>query len=158
MSHKKQFAVAALCKRRSLLGLFLGGLLLTGCNSFGPANYVTPSVTGRVLAADTQQPLAGVTVSRVVAGQGVTTGAPAYGAELLSQGRPEITDAEGIFVLSGREYITLFRHAGWSSVRLTFQAPGYATFQTNYTAASFTNQTASDASVINVGEVLLKRR
>jgi hypothetical protein len=134
--------------------LLLGLLLAAGCNSFGPSECITPQVTGRVLAADTRQPLAGVQVSRVVPGQ--NPGTPAKGAQLLQSGRPETTAEDGCFILPGEAYVTLFRHSSWWSLRLAFQAPGYAPFQTNYSAASFTNQTAAGAPMINLGNVLLK--
>ena len=136
-------------------GLLFALLLVAGCKSFGPSECVTPSVTGRVLAADTQQPLAGVRVSRVVPGE--NPGAPAKGAQLQQQGRPETTAADGVFTLARQSYVTLFRHSQWWSMRLAYQAPGYVSFQTNYWATSFTNKTAVGDSTINVGNVLLKR-
>ena len=136
-------------------GLLPALLLVAGCKSFGPSECVTPSVTGRVLAADTQQPLAGVRVSRVVPGE--NPGAPAKGAQLQQQGRPETTAADGVFTLARQSYVTLFRHSQWWSMRLAYQAPGYVSFQTNYWATSFTNKTAVGDSTINVGNVLLKR-
>jgi hypothetical protein len=136
-------------------GILLPGLLLAaGCTSFGPSECVTPAVTGRVLAADTRQPLAGVQVSRVVPGQ--NPGTPVKGAQLQQQGRPETTAEDGCFILPGQSYVTLFRHSSWWSMRLAFQAPGCVSFQTNYSATSFTNQTAAGASIINIGNVLLK--
>lgn len=142
--------------RSSLVGGLFALLLATGCNSIGPAESVTPSLTGRVLAADTRQPLAGVQVSRVVPGQ--NPGTPAKGAQRLQQGRPEFTGADGVFEMSGESYITLFRHGNGWSVRLAFQAPGYLSCQTNYSAASFTNQTAADAALVNVGNICLQPR
>ena len=136
-------------------GLLLPGLLLVaGCSAFGPSECVTPQVTGRVLAADTRQPLAGVQVSRVVPGQ--NPGPPAKGAQLLQSGRPETTAEDGCFILPGEAFVTLFRHSSWWSLRLAFQSPGYVSFQTNYSAASFTNQSDAGASIINIGNVLLK--
>ena len=134
--------------------LLLGLLLAAGCTSFGPSECVTPQVTGRVLAADTRQPLAGVRVRRVVPGQ--NPGTPAKGAQLLQSGRPETTAEDGCFILPEQSYVTLFRHSQWWSVRLAFATPGYVSFQTNYSAASFTNQIAAGASIINIGNVLLK--
>lgn len=148
----ESFAAKFLFRSRPA-GLLLIGLVAAGCNSFGPSQTATPSLTGRVLGADTQQPLAGVTVSRGSSGQGVST--PAKGAQLLADGRPEITGADGVFVLPGQSYVTLFRHASWWSVRLAFQAPGYVAWQTNYSASTFTNELAAGATTINVGNVSL---
>lgn len=136
-------------------GILLPGLLLVvGCNSFGPSECVTPQVTGRVLAADTRQPLAGVQVSRAMPGQ--NPGTPVKGAQLQQQGRLEITDANGCFTLPSQSCVTLFHHSQWWSVRLAFQAPGHVPFQTNYSAASFTNRADGDASKIDLGNVFLK--
>ncbi len=151
---KKPSAAVTAPLRLGLAMIGITALAGSGCKNFGPSETFTPSVAGRVLAADTQQPLAGVQVSRVVPGQNPAT--PVKGAQLLQQARPEMTGADGAFVLSGREYITLFPHASWWSVRLAFQASGYVSFQTNYLATAFTNQTAADPAHINVGEVFLK--
>ena len=151
---KARSAAATVPRRLGLAIIFLSALAGAGCKNFGPSETLTPSVTGRVLAADTQQPLAGVQVSRVVPGQNPAT--PAKGAQLLQQTRPAVTGTDGAFVLTGREYLTLFARASWWSVRLAFQAPGYVPLQTNYTAAGFPNQTAADPARINVGDVFLK--
>lgn len=92
---------------------------------------------------------------RVMPGQG---GAPLHGAELMQQGLPEYTDVTGHFVVAGSDYFTLFHRTSWGAVRLSFQAPGYYPLTTNFTALSFTNQAATGAPVVDVGEVLLKSR
>jgi hypothetical protein len=135
-------------------GLLLGLLLVAGCKSFGPSECVTPPVTGRVLAADTRRPLAGVRISRVLPGE--NPGTPAKGAQLQQQGRPETTAEDGCFIMPGQSCVTLFRHFRWWSVRLAFQAPGYVPFETNYSASIFTNQAAAGAPIINIGNVPLK--
>ena len=137
-------------------GLLFVLLALTGCQSIGPSSCSTPEVTGRVLAADTQQPLAGVKVIRVMPGQSAATSTPVCGAQLLQQGQPEMTGADGRFVVPGRQYVTLFRHASWWSVRLAFQAPGYALFQTNFSTADITNQPDDGAPAVNAGDIVLK--
>jgi hypothetical protein len=136
------------------LSLLLAALVVAGCKSFGPGNFTTPTVTGRVLAADTRQPLAGVKVIRVVPGQGVNTGTPAHGAQLLQQGPPETTGADGSFVIAGQSYVTLFRHASWWSVKLAFQSPGYDLLQTNFSTANVTNDDGTP--VVNAGDILLQ--
>jgi hypothetical protein len=137
-----------------VLTMLLFVLTLMGCDSIGPAESTTQSVTGRVLAADTLQPLAGVTVSRVVPGQNI--GTPDKGAQLLQQGRPEITGADGVFEVPGESSVTLFRRSdGWSA-RLMFRAPGYVSWQTNFSADTLTNQTDAGTTVVNVGNVLLR--
>jgi len=136
---------------QTFLLALVGALLLTGCHAFNPGNEITPTVTGQVRAADTLQPLAGVTVSR----GGPDSGAPTKGGQRLKQGRPEITGADGVFRLAGRADITCFRHARTGTGRLAFQAPGYALWQTNFATADFTNRSRDDLPVIEAGTVLL---
>ena len=133
----------------------MAGLMLAGCKVFDPSSAATPQITGQVLAADTRQPLTGVKVMRVLPGQG---SAPLHGAELMQQGMPEHTDAVGHFSVAGSDYFTLFHRTSWGAVRLSFQASGYYLLTTNFTALSFTNQAATGAPVVDVGEVLLKSR
>jgi len=142
--------------RLELFILLLGLLGVAGCNSFGLTNGVTPQVTGRVLAADTHQPIAGVKVIRILPGQPAVGSSPANGAQRLRQGRPETTGADGNFTLSGQEYITFFRHASWWSVKLAFQAPGYTLLQTNFSAADVTNTSDTGAPAVNTGDIFLK--
>ena len=146
-------ATAGISFRPALAGCLFALLLAAGCSSIGPSENVTPSLTGRVLAAETRLPLRGVTVTRVTPGQ--SAGAPTKGGQLLVEGRPEITGADGVFVVPGQSYAKLFLHASGWSVRLAFQAPGYVSWRTNFTSASFTNQAATGAGTVGVGEVLL---
>ncbi len=143
-------------KRAGLIGLFLSLLGLVGCQSFGPSSCVQPEINGRVVAADTHQPLAGVRVIRVVPGQAANAGAPAKGAQMLQQDRPETTGADGSFLVPGQQYMTLFRRSTWWSVRLSFQAPGYITCQTNFSTGSFTNLPDGSDPVLNAGDILLQ--
>ena len=136
-----------------LLMLALAGLF-TGCGSVGVFHAVTPTVSGRVLAADTRQPLAGVQIIRVLPGQGVGGSRPAKGAELLQAGRPIYTDAAGNFVLAGKTNLTWWRPAGAGAVRLAWLAPGYVTGQTNLISPK-TGASAAGAE-ISTGDILLK--
>jgi len=142
--------------RISLAGWLLVLLVSSGCRSIGFSDYVTPAISGRVLAADTGKPLAGVKVLRLQPGQSANAGSPAKGAELLQQPRPEITGADGDFVSSGSEYISFFNRPGRWSARLTFQAAGYATWQTNYTAADVATNSLPDKPLVLAGDVFLK--
>ena len=53
--------------KTALLLLFV--MALAGCQSGKFSHYISPRVTGRVLAADTQQPFAGATIRRVAPAQ-----------------------------------------------------------------------------------------
>ena len=143
-----------------MAGLAVLGLLavvLAGCNTvMGPGTHATPLVSGRVLAADTRQPLAGVKVLRAGAGQATDTIDQPKGAQLLQQARPVMTNTNGDFVFPSESYITLFRRATWCSLRLSFQAAHFATLQTNFTTAQATNSLPDGTPVVDAGEILLK--
>jgi len=132
-------------------------LLESGCQSGKVTHYTSPQVTGRVLAADTRQPLAGVRVRRATSYQ-VTddVSGPVHGGQQMREPAPVLTDAEGRFVLDSRSVFALFRRPGWSSVSVVYSHSGYESFQTNYTGITVTNRTASGAPVIHVGDVLLQ--
>jgi len=139
-----------------LAGVIVAALGAAGCGSVGLSNYTTPPVAGRVLAEDTRQPLAGVKVIRLQPGQSAEAGSPANGAQLLLQGRPELTGADGSFVLPGRDYVSFIKHSGRWSVRLAFQAAHYATLQTNYTESDITTNSPLAVPEVKAGDILLK--
>jgi len=140
--------------RRVALVLF--AMALAGCQSGKYSNYVSPRVTGRVLAADTRHPLEGAAVRRVVpmASDGEDT--PPKGGELMMQPGAVRTDADGRFVLEANRAVTLFRHSGWQSVTVSFDCTGYETLQTNYTAAGIKTRTPEGVPWVNAGDVLLQ--
>ena len=129
-------------------------LIGSGCQSVGFFDRAMPKISGRVLAGDTGRPLAGVTVLRLQPGQ--IAGNPAKGAELLLRGRPEITGADGCFVMAGREYVSFFNRAGGWSVRLAFQAEHYAPFTTNYTMTGSASNSLPGEPLVQAGDILMK--
>jgi hypothetical protein len=135
--------------------LFLLAASLAGCESGGVTHYVSPEVTGRVLAADTHQPLAGATVERSGSDQGYGPFGPPKGGQLLIETSGVRTDADGRFVLQSKSVFALFRSPGWWSVPVTFSYSGYETFSTNYTGANATTNAANGAPVVDTGDVLL---
>lgn len=135
--------------------LLLAGLALTGCQprSFGP--YVSPRVTGRVLAADTHQ---GLPDAKVVRGKPEPLAEfPPKGAELLLRKGDILTDRDGGFIVPSERVLTLFRWGGWNSVRLSVEHSGYLRFQTNY---SITNLTVTESlggePTLKTGDILLR--
>jgi hypothetical protein len=136
--------------------LLVSALLLNGCHSIGFSDYVTPTISGRVLSADTGKPLSGVKVLRLNPGQSANAGSPAKGAELLQLPRPEITGADGVFVLAGSEYFTFFNRSDRWSARVAFQAAGFATLQTNYTSANIMTNSPTPVPTVCAGDVFLK--
>jgi hypothetical protein len=130
-------------------------MMLTGCQSGGIIHYTAPEVTGRVLAADTRQPIANVRIQRA----GSTDNDPLYplkGGQQLIQPAPVLTDGDGRFVLAGKSVLTLFRSPGWWTVPVTFQHSGYEGFQTNYGLSNVTGHAPDGAPVVDAGDVLLQ--
>jgi hypothetical protein len=141
------------------LGILLFLLVaLASCQSRNVIHYTSPEVTGRVLAADTHEPLAGASVQRVAPetfGSYWSFGSP-KGGTLLMEPIGARTDAGGRFTLNSKSVFTIFRSPGWYSVPLVFSHPGYEPFQTNYTAANVVSNTTAGAPVVDAGDVLLK--
>lgn len=122
-----------------VLSLAAGVLLLVqGCKSRPLGPYVSPRVEGLVVASDTGEPLARVSVSR-----GRDESDPskpmAKGGELLIRKAPALTGDDGRFFLSSERVLSVIRGAGWSEVRLTFSKPGYFKLKRTYSLASATN-------------------
>ncbi len=139
--------------KRILFPLLL--LVLVGCQS-NYNHYTSPEVTGRVLAADTHQPIANVRVVRGAPGGNFEPFGPPKGGQLIIQPAPVLTDADGRFVLESISTFALFRNPGWWSVPVTYQHAGYEMFQTNYTASNIISNTSAGPPVVDAGEVLLK--
>jgi hypothetical protein len=130
-------------------------LVVAGCQSGGVTHYISPEVTGRVLAADTHQPLSNATVQRDGAGQGFEPFGPPKGGQLLIESSGVRTDADGRFVLQSKSVFALFRSPGWWSVTVAYSHSGYETFSTNYTGDNVTTNSAAGAPVVDAGDVLL---
>jgi len=139
-------------------GILAAGLLLglTGCQSGKFSNYVSPRVTGRVLAADTQQPLGKATVRRVTQQPSAGTGTLPRGGQLQMEPGGVRTDTDGMFVLESERVITVFRHRGWQAVTVAFTHAGYQSFQTNYTAGRFKERSPEGVPWVNAGDILLE--
>jgi hypothetical protein len=137
--------------------LFLAvALLSAGCSSWHLGPYVSPRVTGRVLAAETLQPIAGVTVSRGRAEHSRSAYSP-KGAEILMQKEPVRTDQAGQFELGSERILALLPWGGWSTVWLTFDCPGYQRLQTNLSATALATNSPSGEPMVQAGDVLLRR-
>jgi len=134
----------------------LMALALAGCQSGTGSYYVSPQVTGRVVAADTRQPLADATVRRVMPVQSAGEDTPPKGAELLMQPAGVRTDADGRFVLEAERVVAVFRRVGWYSVTVSFTCPGYGIWQTNFTVAEVKARTSEGAPWVIAGDILLQ--
>jgi hypothetical protein len=131
-------------------------MAVAGCQSGDYNHYTAPEVTGRVLAADTHQPLANVHVLRGGANNNFEPFGPPKGGQLLIQPAVVLTDAAGRFVLESKSVFALFRRAGWWSAPVTYQLTGYESFSTNYTASNVISNTAAGPPVVAAGDVLLQ--
>jgi hypothetical protein len=138
------------------LWLLLAAIALTGCKSVSVSTYISPRVTGRVVAADTRQPIANVKVKRVNPTTGQHYDDPAKGGQKMESAGGVRTDQQGRFILESERDLTLFQQQVWFSVTVSFQRDGYLTLRTNFTAASATTNASDGAPVINAGDILLR--
>jgi hypothetical protein len=141
-----------------LIGVFLCAFILAGCKELAWGPYVSPRVAGRVLAADTRQPLAGVKVTRGRPEPPLRAGWAPHGGELLVRKLPISTGPNGQFVMESERVLTLVRWGGWSSVHLNFDRAGYLRLQTNFPISSLTVTNAPDGvPLLDAGQVLLQK-
>ena len=137
------------------LALCLATLALLGCESMPFSPLISPRVTGRILAADTGQPLADVVVKSGAQARGYRGAMPPKGGELLMAKAPVRTDADGRFTLDTERVLTPFRGTDWFSVQLLFERAGYERFRTNYSRLNLSTNTAGGEPLLNAGDILL---
>jgi hypothetical protein len=136
------------------MALLMAGTL-TACKSGSLSSCVSPCVAGRVVAADTGQPLAGAKIHRVKATQNVDESAK--GGQLMEQAPVlAVTDGDGAFILDAEMALTPLMHRDWYSVTLSFERAGYLQLQTNYTTLSVNGRTPEGAPKVNAGDIRLK--
>jgi hypothetical protein len=131
-------------------------IALAGCQSDDFNRYTSPEVTGRVLAADTHQPIADARIQRAGPDNNFERFGPLKGGQLLMQPAPVLTGTDGRFVLASRSVFVLFWSPGWWSEPVIFQHSGYETFQTNYTASNIVSNASTKVPVVDAGDVLLR--
>jgi hypothetical protein len=137
------------------LAFCLAAAALVGCKSMPLSPFIAPRVTGRVLAADTSQPLAGVTVKSGAQASGYRGGMPPKGGELLIAKAPVRADRDGRFTLETERVLTPFRGAGWFSVQFLFECPGYERFRTNYSTLNVRTNSPNGEPLLDAGDILL---
>ena len=137
-----------------LVGCVIATGIITGCQSTSPSQYIAPRVEGRVLDAQSRQPLGGVTVRRVNPGAEAATGEVPKGAQAIAQAPDIRSGNDGAFALASDRSLQLFRRSGWYSVAISFKHAGYASFMTNYTRANATN-TSGREPLVRTGDILL---
>ena len=139
-----------------LFCFFLAVVALAGCKSVMVSSYISPRVTGRVLAADTRQPIADVRVKRVNPTASQDYDAPARGGHKMESVPAARTDAQGRFVLEAERDLTLLQQQVWFSVEVLFEREGYQTLQTNFTVSNVTSNAPDGAPIVNAGDILLR--
>ena len=139
-----------------LLVLCLAALVLGGCQSHPFSVAVSPRLTGRVLAADTGQPIAGVKIKNLNQADGGNSATPPKGGQLLQAELSIRTDSDGRFVLETQRVLTPFRGSDWFSVRLAFEHVGYERFVTNYSYLNVSTNTFKGKPGLNAGNILLR--
>ncbi|MDD5140929.1 MAG: hypothetical protein PHY43_11790 [Verrucomicrobiales bacterium] len=139
----------------TVFGFLLFALVTAGCQSGKFTHWISPQISGRVLAADTHQPLVDAKVQRAELQKFEPFGPP-KGGQVLMQSSGVQTDADGRFVLPGESVFAVFRQPGWWSVPVLFSCSGYQTFQTNYTGTNVIGHSAAGVPEVNAGDVLLQ--
>ena len=138
----------------ALFGVFLLGCVLTGCQTGSSAAYIAPRVTGRVVDAQTSQPVADVKIRRVTPEQEMDPTAPMHGGQVIEQTPAVYSKADGTFVLDSVRDLTPFRRAGWYGVKISFENRNYVRRVIEYTLGDSTNAPSGEPLVL-AGEVQL---
>jgi len=147
-------ANASRWKRALLPGILMTAFALAGCKSTSPSKYIAPRVEGRVLDAQTRQPIGGVTVRWFDPGAEVASGEIPKGALAMQQAPDVRTGKDGAFTLASKRNLALFGRSSWYSVAISFKHSAYAPFMTNYTPANATPP-ASGEPLVKAGDILL---
>ena len=137
--------------------LCLVALAFAGCKSMPLSPFVSPRVTGRVLAADTRQPLADVVIKSGAQAKGYPSTMPPKGGELLMAKAPARTDGEGRFTLETERVLTPFRGMNWFSVQFLFERAGYERFRTNYSRLNISTNSPAGEPLLNTGDIRLEK-
>jgi hypothetical protein len=128
---------------------------VAGCQSGKFTHYTAPQISGRVLAADTQKPLAKAQVQRADKQKFEPFGSP-KGGEILMQNNGVQTDAGGRFMMPAESVISVFRQPGMWSVPLIVSCSGYESFATNYSGTDMLKFSATGVPEVDAGDILLK--
>ena len=137
------------------LALVLTLLAGAGCKSSG-SEYISHRVEGRVLDADTHQPIYRVRVKRMPPGSQQSDNFMRKGAQRMEEPFPEYTNKEGYFTIDSERALVLFAQMNWFSVDISFEHSGYDRIVTNYTLFNATNAPSGEP-LIKTGDVLLHR-
>lgn len=130
-------------------------LVLTGCKSSNPSQYISPRITGRVVDAQTQQPIPGVQVRRLKPNQDPGVAETIKGGQALEKTPVVRTDSDGSFVLASERNLAFLQRLGWYSVSLAFAHPNYERLTTEFTLVNATN-TPTGEPLVKAGNIHLQ--
>jgi len=136
------------------VALLLAVLAMPACKSGPLGPYLSPRVTGQVVAAGSGEALSDVKITRGKPDPQSPAGS-AKGGEVLMRKIPVRTDANGGFNLASERVLSVFRGSGWSQVHLTFEHAGYECLRTNYSTLAATNSPGGELT-LDVGTVRLQ--
>src|SRR5206468_694215 len=111
---------------------------VTACKS-SPSQYVSPRVTGRVVDAQTHQPIEKAYVRRVTGNQNPRSMESQHGSQQLQLPAPIRTGADGTFVVDSSKTLSFFRSIGWYSVTFSYEHAGYQDLVASYSLSQSTN-------------------
>jgi hypothetical protein len=86
-----------------------------------------------VLDEQTQQPIKGVKVRRLLSDQEPNVANNIKGGQVLAKAPAIRTAADGTFELASERRLAPFQRGGWYSVSLAFEHPGYLRRVSHYT-------------------------
>ena len=138
-----------------LVVVCLAALALAGCKSHPLSVTVSPRLTGRVIAADTGQPIADVKIRNLDKANSATSTIPPKGGQMLQAEAAIRTDQDGRFVMETERVLAPFRGAGWFSVQLSFEHAGYERFITNYSYLNVSTNTYKGKPGLSAGDIRL---
>jgi hypothetical protein len=118
-----------------------------------PSQIVSPRVVGRVVDAQTRQPIKDVTVRRGNGSQARKTSEVRHGGEMMQAPDEVNTRADGTFALASVKDLG-FGSVGWYIVTVTFEHPRYQSFTASYTQTNAVVSAGGETEV-KTGDVTL---
>jgi hypothetical protein len=128
--------------------------LLSACSLAPRSQYVAPRISGRILDAQSRQPVKDVRVRRVESDAPATSTGSAGGARLLEETDAVRSQGDGSFVLSSVRSLDVFQSFGWYSVTVAFERGGYQSCRRSYTLVNATNSPSGEPR-IDTGDILM---
>ncbi len=136
--------------------LAVAALVIAACKSASPSQYTSPRIIGRVVDAQTRQPIRGVQVRRLTPEE-PNVAQSIKGAQVIETSASVRTGSDGAFELTSERNLSLFQRLGWYSVSISLAHPGYERLTTEFTLANATN-TPTGEPLVQAGDIPLQKR